>query len=82
MKLILTFVQVTGSQAQKILREETLEGESGKEMTKGRATKLIKRFHPEMRPMLVSASEFPADWLVTITRISVNTWEYVYAAKV
>lgn len=81
MRLKLTFVEANRRNEQKILREEVLEGESDKQITKDRAKRLIQRFHPEFRVMMITASEFRADWLVHCEEVGSNAWLYVYASK-
>lgn len=82
MKLKLTYVEEDFRGKQHVIREEFLEGESTKPITKGRAAKLINRVHPEYWPLLVDASDFPAEWLVHVEQKDSNCWLYVYASRV
>lgn len=73
----------------KVVREEFLQGESEKPLTKNRVLKMIKRFHPELRISGVidvsrfeETSDLNVDWLVHIEQLGPNLWRYVYAARV
>lgn len=68
-------------------REEFLEGESAKSLTRNHVARLIARHHPELqsagRVMLIDASEEPYKWrIVKPIRRDSNRWVYVYAEPV
>lgn len=64
-------------------REELLEGESSKSLTRNHVARLIARHHPELgfagRIMLIDASEKPYKWYVKAIKQDANKWMYVYA---
>jgi hypothetical protein len=83
MKLKLTYVEGDYRNQLKVVGEEILEGESEKPITKGRALKMIQRFHPEFKTLFVSeAFDFPAEWRVHSKQLGPNRWLYVYASRV
>jgi hypothetical protein len=65
------------------VREEFLESDSTKSLTRNHVAKLIARHHPEMQHaggvMLLDASETPYKWFVDATQLGTNRWLYVYA---
>jgi hypothetical protein len=81
-KLKLTYVESDFRGTQRVIGEELLDGESDKPMTKGRAKKLVHRFHPDFRAFMIDASDFPAEWVVHTERKSPNLWVNVYASRV
>jgi hypothetical protein len=89
MKLKLIFVDRDRMNCRKMVREEFLEGESEKPLTKNRVLKMVKRFHPEFTLTGVidvsrfqEASHLDGEWLVHIEQLGSNLWRYVYAARV
>jgi hypothetical protein len=89
MKVKLVFVDSDRMNRRKVIREEFLQGESEKPLTKNRVLKMVKRFHPELRTSGVidvsrfeETSDLNVDWLVHIEQLGPNLWRYVYAARV
>lgn len=89
MRVKLIFVDKDGINRRKAIREEFLQGESKKPLTKNRVLKLVKRFHPELRIFGVidvsrfeETSDLNVDWLVHIEQLGHNLWRSVYAARV
>ena len=66
MKLKLIYVQTGSDGTQRIIKEELLEEASDEPMSKRQATEIILRSRPGLRPLLVRATDFPADWLVQV----------------
>lgn len=64
-------------------REEILEGESAKSLTRNHVARLIARQHPELgfagQIMLIDASEAPYKWHVKAIKQDSNKWMYVCA---
>jgi hypothetical protein len=88
MKLKLVFVDSDRMNRRKVIREELLQGESEKPVTKNRVLKMVKRFHPEFRhPIVIDVSHYQEDsdldveWLVHTEQLGDNLWHYVYAAR-
>ena len=67
-------------------REELLEGESAKNLTRNDVARLIARHHPELQfaggTMLLDALEEPYKWYVKAIKQESDRWEYVYAELV
>ena len=65
------------------MREEVLQGESAKNLTRNQAAKLIGRHHPELRRVgrvwLLDASETVYEWYLGTEKLGPNKWLYVYA---
>ena len=78
-KLRLTWIEV--DQHERILsqREEILEGESQRSVTKGNARKLISRTYPDKRVSMIDASRPPHKWCAVIEMVTPNRWLYIYA---
>jgi len=83
MRVKLTFVErdVRGNELS--LREEVLEGESAKSLTRDHVARLIARHHPELRVAgrlwLIDASETPYKWYIRSVQLGPNRWLYIYA---
>jgi hypothetical protein len=64
-------------------REEVLQGESAKSLTRSHVAKLISRHHPELRHAggvwLLDASETRYKWYVGTEKLGPNKWVTVYA---
>jgi hypothetical protein len=89
MKLKLIFVDRDRMNRRKVIREEFLQGESEKPLTKSRVLKMVKRFHPEFKvsgvidvSRFAETSDLNVDWLVHLEQMGANLWRYVYAARV
>jgi hypothetical protein len=89
MRVKLIFVDRDRMNRHKVIREEFLQGESEKPLTKNRVLKMVKRFHPELRTSGVidvsrfeETSDLNVDWLVHVEQLESNLWRYVYAARV
>jgi hypothetical protein len=65
------------------MREEGLQGESAKNLTRNHVAKLIARYHPELRHAggvwLLDASETRYKWYVGTEKLGPNKWLSVYA---
>ena len=63
-------------------REELLEGESAKNLTRNHVARLIARHHPELQfaggTILLDAFEEPYKWYVKAIKQESDRWEYVY----
>ena len=89
MKLKLIFVDSDRMNRRKVIREEFLQGESEKPLTKSRVLKMVKRFHPELKVSGVidvsrfeESSDLNVDWLIHVEQLGSNLWRYVYAVSV
>jgi hypothetical protein len=85
-ELTLTFVESDRRGVEKIVKKEVLRDESAKPLTKGRASKLIARFHPEFAVagsvMLIDSVDHPqfSFNVVKPIRLGSNKWLHVYVS--
>ena len=67
-------------------REEIIEGESSKSVTRNHVASLIARHHPELKHAggvwLLDSSETPHRWYVHTQKVAQNRWLNVYADPV
>jgi hypothetical protein len=80
MRVKLIFVDRDRMNRHKVIREEFLQGESKKPLTKNRVSKMVKRFHPELRTSGVidvsrfeETSDLNVDWLVHVEQLGPNS---------
>lgn len=83
MRVKLTFIEKDFRGNRLSMREEILQGESQKNLTRGHVARLIQRHHPELsfacKVTLSDAYEDPHRWHVKTFRVETNHWMYVYA---
>ena len=83
MRVKLTFVERDFRGNDLATREECLQGESAKSLTRNHAAKLIARHHPELRSAggvwLLDASETNHKWFIGAQKLGPNRWVYAYA---
>ena len=86
MRVKLTFIERDFRGNDLTTREEFLEGESAKSLTRNHVAKLIARHHPELRSVvrvwLLDASETSHKWFIGAEKLEPNKWVYVYADPV
>jgi hypothetical protein len=83
MRVKLTYIEKDFRGKELANREEVLQGESAKSLTRNHVARLIARHHPELASAggmwLLDASETAHKWYIRATRLDTNRWLYVYA---
>jgi hypothetical protein len=83
MRVKLIFIERDFSGKDLSTREEVLESESAKSLTRNHVARLIARHHPELRHAggvwLLDASETNHRWYVQTEKLGSNKWLTVYA---
>lgn len=76
-KLRLTWIEVDRHERILSQREEILEGESPRSVTKGNARRLISRTYPGKRVSMIDAFRPPHKWCAVIEMVTPNRWRYI-----
>jgi hypothetical protein len=79
MKLRLTWVEVNRRDEIVTQRDEVIEGESQRTLTKASARRLILQHYPDMRVLMGDSFRPPHKWSAASWQVRPEKWAYVYA---
>jgi hypothetical protein len=82
MKAKITFIEET-HRIRKVVREEIVSDDSGKRLTKGRASRILSRHFPDLKTgHTVTLIDTDRGWCALRTKeIRKNVWLHVYVSK-